>query len=115
MLLMLSAAPVLWVGNPGLKLRDLVVEFSRWVLGPRVLYTVDHHRPLLVGKKGIFLITTDGPLWRVRFPIRKVGPSLWWLCVVCELAATGVAGRAVLRRSGWFDAGLIHSSAESLH
>ena len=33
-LLMLSAAPVLWVGNPGLKLRDLVVEFSRWVLGP---------------------------------------------------------------------------------
>ena len=31
------------------------------------------------------------------------------------LAATGVAGGAVLRRSGWFDPGLIHSSAESLH
>ncbi|MGB0530283.1 MAG: RimK/LysX family protein [Synechococcus sp.] len=30
-----------------------------------------------------------------------------------ELAATGVAGGAVLRRSGWFDAGLIDSSAES--
>ena len=45
MLLMLSAAPVLWVGNPGLKLRDLVVEFSRWVLGPKVLSTVDHHPP----------------------------------------------------------------------
>ena len=47
-LLMLSAAPVLWVGNPGLKLRDLVVEFSRWVLGPKVLSTVDHHLSLLV-------------------------------------------------------------------
>ena len=45
---MLSAAPVLWVGNPGLKFRDLVVEFSRWVLGPKVLSTVDHHLPLLV-------------------------------------------------------------------
>ena len=47
-LLMLSAAPVLWVGNPGLKLRDLVVEFSRWLLGPKVLSTVDHYLPLLV-------------------------------------------------------------------
>ena len=36
-------------------------------------------------------------------------------CVAGELAATGVAGGAVLRRSGWFDPGLIHSSAESLH
>ena len=81
MLLMLSAAPVLWEGHSGLKFRDLVVEFSRWVLGPRVFYTVDHHRPLLVGKKGIFLITTDGPLWRGRFPIMKVGTFLWWrLC-----------------------------------
>ena len=26
-----------------------------------------------------------------------------------------LAGGAVLRLSGWFDAGLIHSSAESLH
>ena len=51
MLLMFSAAPVLWVGNPGLKLRDLVVEFSRWVLGPKVLSTVDHHLPLLVKEK----------------------------------------------------------------
>ena len=51
MLLMLSAAPVLWVSNPGLKLRDLVVEFSRWVLGPKVFSTVDHHLPLLVKEK----------------------------------------------------------------
>ena len=51
MLLMLSAAPVLWVGTPGLKLRDLVVEFSRWVLGPKVLSTVDHYLPLLVREK----------------------------------------------------------------
>ena len=28
---------------------------------------------------------------------------------------TGMACGAVLRRSGWFDAGLIHSSAELLH
>ncbi|QNJ11199.1 hypothetical protein SynM161_01070 [Synechococcus sp. M16.1] len=31
------------------------------------------------------------------------------------MAATGVAACAVLHRSGWFDLGLIHSSAESLH
>ena len=49
MLFMLSAAPVLWVGNPGLKLRDLVVEFSRWVLGPWVFPTVDYRNPLLAG------------------------------------------------------------------
>ncbi len=45
---MLSATPVLGKSDSGLKLRDLVVEFSRWVLGPRVLSTVDHHLPLLV-------------------------------------------------------------------
>jgi hypothetical protein len=50
-LLMLSAAPVLWEGHSGLKFRDLVVEFSRWVLGPKVLSTVDHHLPLLVREK----------------------------------------------------------------
>ena len=50
-LLMLTAAPVLWEGDSGLKFRDLVVEFSRWVLGPKVLSTVDHHLPLLVGEK----------------------------------------------------------------
>ena len=44
-LLMLSAAPVLREGDSGLKFRDLVVEFSRWVLGPRGLSTVDHHHP----------------------------------------------------------------------
>ena len=32
-----------------------------------------------------------------------------------ELAATAVADGVVLRRSGWFDPGLIHFSAESLH
>ena len=45
MLLMLSAAPVLWEGDSGLKFRDLVVEFSRWVLGPKVLSTVDDRHP----------------------------------------------------------------------
>ena len=45
MLLMFSAAPVLWEGDSGLKLRELIVEFSRWVLGPKVLSTVDHHHP----------------------------------------------------------------------
>ena len=50
-LFMLSAAPVVWEGNSGLKFRDLVVEFSRWVLGPRVLLTVVHHGPLAVGKQ----------------------------------------------------------------
>ena len=32
-----------------------------------------------------------------------------------EVAATGVAGGAFLRWSGWFDSGLIHSSAESMY
>ena len=48
---MLTAASVLWEGDSGLKFRDLVVEFSRWVLGPEVLSTVDHHFPLLVREK----------------------------------------------------------------
>ena len=49
MLLMLSAAPVLREGDSGLKFRDLVVEFSRWVLGPWVFPTVDYRNPLLAG------------------------------------------------------------------
>ena len=44
-LLMLSAAPVLREGDSGLKFRDLVVEFSRWVLEPKVFSTVDHRHP----------------------------------------------------------------------
>ena len=44
-LLMLTAAPVLWEGDSGLKFRDLVVEFSRWVLGPKVFSTVNHRHP----------------------------------------------------------------------
>lgn len=47
---MLSAAPVLWEGDSGLKLRDLVVQFSRWVLGPWVFPTVDHHSQFVVGE-----------------------------------------------------------------
>ena len=39
-LFMLSAAPVVWEGDPGLKLRDLVVEFSRWILGPYFISTL---------------------------------------------------------------------------
>ena len=46
-LLMLSAAPVLGEGDSGLKLRDLVVEFSRWVLVPKFLSTVEHRPALL--------------------------------------------------------------------
>ena len=34
-LLMFSAAPVVWEGNSGLELRDLVVEISRWILGSK--------------------------------------------------------------------------------
>ena len=34
---------------------------------------------------------------------------------VGELVATGLEGGADLRRGGWFDPRLIHSSAESLH
>ena len=49
-LLMLSAAPMLRKGDPGLKLRDLIVEFSRWVLGPKVLSTVDHPSPYWRGR-----------------------------------------------------------------
>ena len=47
---MLSAAPVLREGDSGLKFRDLVVEFSRWVLGPKVLSTVDYRFPNGGGK-----------------------------------------------------------------
>ena len=51
MLLMLSAAPVLWEGDSGLKFRDLVVEFSRWVLGPKFLSTQwTITTPLLAGE-----------------------------------------------------------------
>jgi len=50
-LLMLSAAPVLGEGDSGLKLRNLVVEFSRWVLGPKFLSTVDYRPPLLALEK----------------------------------------------------------------
>ena len=49
MLLMLTAAPVLREGDSGLKFRDLVVEFSRWVLGPWVFLTLDYRNPLLAG------------------------------------------------------------------
>ena len=42
-LLILSAAPVVWEGNSGLKLRDFIVEISRWVRGPKNTSTVNHH------------------------------------------------------------------------
>ena len=44
-LLMLSTAPMLWEGDSGLKLRNLIVEVSRWVLGAGVFSTVDHRLP----------------------------------------------------------------------
>ena len=49
-------------------------------------------------------------VWIALAIVAGVGLGAWF-----PGAATGVAGGAVLRRSGWFDAGLIHSSAESLH
>ena len=48
-LLMLSAAPVLGEGDSGLKLRNLIIEVSRWVLGSWVFPTVDYRNPLLAG------------------------------------------------------------------
>ena len=50
-LLMLTAAPVLREGDSGLKFRDLVVEFSRWVLGPRSSPQWIIDTPLLAGEK----------------------------------------------------------------
>jgi len=50
-LLMLIAAPVLREGDSGLKFRDLVVEFSRWVLGPRVLSQLTIATPLMAAEK----------------------------------------------------------------
>ena len=44
-----------------------------------------------------------------------VQPGVGRFCAVGELAEIGRTGGAVLRRVGWFDTGLIHSSAESLH
>ncbi|WP_415410293.1 hypothetical protein ACLM45_01775 [Synechococcus sp. A10-1-5-9] len=35
--------------------------------------------------------------------------------VVGELVSTGLAGGSLLHRGGWFDPGLSHASAESLH
>ena len=42
-LLVFSAAPMLREGDSGLKLRDFVIECSRWVLGPLYPFTVNHH------------------------------------------------------------------------
>ena len=50
-LLMLSTAPMLWEGDSGLKLQDLIVEVSRWVLGPRFFSTVDLLSPLQVRRR----------------------------------------------------------------
>ena len=50
-LVMLSAAPMLWEGDSGLKFRNLVVEFSRWGLGPKFTSTVEHRPALLEVEK----------------------------------------------------------------
>ena len=39
-LLVLPAAPMVRERNSGLKLRDFVIKFSRWVLGPKIIPTV---------------------------------------------------------------------------
>ena len=59
----LSVAPVAWVGDSGFEFRDLIVEFSRWVLGPGGSTTVDHRAPGRIEKGGISLITTGAALW----------------------------------------------------
>ena len=41
----LPAAPMLRGGDSSLKLRDLVVEFSRWVLRPWNSYRMNDRRP----------------------------------------------------------------------
>ena len=50
----LSVAPVAWVGDSGFECRDLIVEFSRWVLGPGGFTTVDHRAAGQIEKEGIF-------------------------------------------------------------
>ena len=66
-----------------------------------------------------FLASLFQPVWQTgirggaEFSLALV--VLGGVCAVGELAATGVTGGAVLRRGGWFDPGLIDSSAESLH
>ena len=72
MLLMLSAAPVVWEGNSGLKLRDFIVEISRWVLGPKNTSTANRHRSkeiphVFFYKKGLAL----GIKPLVAFPTRR--------------------------------------------
>ena len=52
MLLMFTAAPVLWEGDSGLKFRDLVVEFSRWVRGPWVQLSRDQEPDPSEGLEG---------------------------------------------------------------
>ena len=73
MLLMLSAAPVLWEGDSGLKFRDLVVEFSRWVLVPRVPSRVDHRHPP-TGRGEVNLLNNYGCASWDRTSFRQEGP-----------------------------------------
>ena len=61
------------------------------------------------------IVDMESDAWQQKASNLRFRAGLGGVCAVGELAATGVAGGAVLRRSGWFDAGLIHSSAESLH
>jgi len=67
------------------------------------------------------------PLWLASILANNTGPHrrCWHLVVPAgfvstdlktgSTAANGVACGAVLRWVGWFDLGLVHSSAESLH
>ena len=65
---------------------------------------------------GILLAALFQPVWQTGIRgERGVQPGVGGVCAVGVLAATGMAGGAVLCRSGWFDPGLIQSSAESLH
>ena len=65
MLFMLSAAPVVWESDPGLKLRDLVVEFSRWILGPYDTSTLTH----LASSVSLSLWQLTGPLLVSELPL----------------------------------------------
>ena len=77
--------------------------------------------PVLCWRSSLFfLVLVDSrPVWtrlaNENQGRRRVQPGVGRVCAVGELAATGWTGGAVLSRGGWFDTGLIHSSAESMH
>lgn len=64
--LMLSATPVMRESHSGLKLRDLIVEISRWALGNKYTITMDPHSTATSTKE------TSSPLMRKQQQYRKL-------------------------------------------